>query len=153
VLTAAAQAEATATTVKVHARSGKASTEVPFELVVTRAHASAGKSRAPKPDRSQAVVRERRPQQEKKPARLTVRAPADAELEMEGARGGRGGETCYFESPPLEVGDTYTCTLKLTWRGWTMTRQVLVRPCQEVTVDLTQELEPPKPEAKAREIH
>jgi hypothetical protein len=54
----------------------------------------------------------------------------------------------------LEVGRTYSCVLQVTWRGWTFSRQILLRPGEETTVDLRNELQalvtPPTPSAVQR---
>jgi uncharacterized protein (TIGR03000 family) len=145
VATAAADAEATSATVKVLARSGKARAELPFELVVTRAQAVASKSRAPKSDKPPTALRERRVLKEKQRARLTVHAPVDADLEVDGAKVRRTAETCQLEYPPLEVDATFSCALKVSWHGLTKTQQLIIRPGQEVTVDLCRELGGQKP--------
>ncbi len=152
VVKAGAAAEAATVAVKVHARSGKARAEVPFQLVITRTNAAPVRSQAARPNgrvggvmppgpRRQAAVREHPASQGKQPARLTVHVPADAEVEVDGAKSGPAGEARYFESPPLQAGGTYSCAVKVSWRGWEVSRQVLVRPGEEVTVDLRRQLQ------------
>src|SRR5262249_19052718 len=77
--------------------------------------------------------------QEKKPAILILRVPADAKLEMDGVRSRQTGEVREFLSPPLAPG-TYTYTIKVILNSGgaesTRMRQVKVEAGKEVEVDL-----------------
>src|SRR5262245_38764102 len=89
---------------------------------------------------------------EKKPADFEVRLPEDAVLEVDGHRTQATGETRQFQSRPLEVGGTYSYTLKATWRGKSVTREVLLRPGKLTTVDLREALQAAHAPAPAASI-
>jgi uncharacterized protein (TIGR03000 family) len=77
----------------------------------------------------------------KQPAKLRVFVPANAAIEVEGAKTKQTGEERVFTSPPLEVGKTYTYTIKATWTdqaGETVVREEKARVTggQETIVDL-----------------
>ncbi len=78
---------------------------------------------------------------EKKPADFEVRLPEDAVLEVDGNKTQATGETRQFQSRPLEVGGTYSYTLKATWRGKSVTREILLRPGKLTTIDLREALQ------------
>jgi uncharacterized protein (TIGR03000 family) len=77
-----------------------------------------------------------------RPVLLVVRAPADAEIVIEGAKTMAKGTVRQFISPPLEPGRHYTYEIKAKWmdNGREVTRtQKLddVRPGARLNVDLT----------------
>src|SRR5262249_41234672 len=78
---------------------------------------------------------------EKKAADFEVRLPEDAVLEVDGNKTQATGETRQFQSRPLEVGGTYSYTLKATWRGKAVTREILLRPGKLTTIDLREALQ------------
>jgi uncharacterized protein (TIGR03000 family) len=63
---------------------------------------------------------------ERKPAEFEVRLPADAELEVDGARMKTIGETRLFQSPPVAVGGIYAYTLKATWACKAVSREIRI---------------------------
>ncbi|HXG10474.1 MAG TPA: TIGR03000 domain-containing protein [Gemmataceae bacterium] len=77
------------------------------------------------------------------PVRLKVMVPANAEVEIEGAKTKQTGPVRRFISPPVEVGKTYVYSIKATWtqdgKPVTVERTVRVKPGEEVEVDLTRE--------------
>jgi uncharacterized protein (TIGR03000 family) len=87
--------------------------------------------------------------EDKKPVHLDILLPEDAELEVAGYKTKSTGETRRFESPPMQMGRTYRYSLKIVWRGHTLTRRIQVRPEHPFTLDLRKELQalasPPKP--------
>jgi uncharacterized protein (TIGR03000 family) len=90
---------------------------------------------------------------EERPVTLVVHVPADAQLEVEGAKTKTTGEVREFASPPLAAGKSYVYTLKATWteNGAEKSREIKVRVTggKRVEVDFTAPAEPPaKPEAK-----
>lgn len=86
--------------------------------------------------------------EDKKPLLLDVLLPADAELEVNGRKTKSTGETRQFESPPMSTERTYAYTLKVVWRGQTLTRRIELQPDKLKTLDLRDELQTltaPKP--------
>jgi uncharacterized protein (TIGR03000 family) len=75
-------------------------------------------------------------------ARLEVRAPANADLLIEGQATMQKGTLRHFVSPPIEPGRSFTYELTAKWmengRPVTRTKTVDVRAGQLVQVDLTQ---------------
>jgi uncharacterized protein (TIGR03000 family) len=74
------------------------------------------------------------------PARVDVRLPATATLEIEGKKTTSTGELRHFVSPPLTPGKKYTYTLKATWKAadgkeQTRTQTVQVYPGKTTEVD------------------
>jgi uncharacterized protein (TIGR03000 family) len=77
---------------------------------------------------------------DKKPVLLDIVIPADAELEVNGYKTKSMGETRRFESPPVAEGKTYAYSLKVTWRGQSLTRRIVLEPDKLKTLDLRDEL-------------
>jgi uncharacterized protein (TIGR03000 family) len=81
---------------------------------------------------------------EKKPAKLLVKLPADARLEVNSLAVGVAGKTEHtYTTPPLAPGQRYDCVVKAIWapNGWTTitrARKVTARPGETTEVDLRQ---------------
>ncbi|HTU17654.1 MAG TPA: hypothetical protein VMG10_06280 [Gemmataceae bacterium] len=86
---------------------------------------------------------------DKKPVRLDILLPEDAQLEVNGYKTRSTGQTRRFESPLVQIGRTYRYSLKIVWQGHTLTRRIEVRPEHPLTLDLRKDLQtlasPPKP--------
>ena len=72
----------------------------------------------------------------KKPAVFEIVLPPEAQLEVDGARTDSTGEKRRFESPPVEIGSTYAYTIRASWRGKTVTREIRIRPGRLTVIDL-----------------
>jgi uncharacterized protein (TIGR03000 family) len=73
----------------------------------------------------------------KKPISFTVVVPADAKVEINGAKTTSTGSSRVYDTPPLSVGPEYRYDLKVTSGGKTVTRQVWVRAGGKNSFDLT----------------
>jgi uncharacterized protein (TIGR03000 family) len=73
----------------------------------------------------------------KKPISFTVLVPADAQVEINGAKTTSTGGKRVYETPPLSAGPEYKYDLKMTSGGKTVTREVWVRAGGKNTFDLT----------------
>ncbi len=76
----------------------------------------------------------------KKPVLIDVLLPADAVLEVNGYKTKSMGEMRRFESPPVAEGRPYAYSLKVTWRGQSLTRRIEVQPDKLKTLDFRDEL-------------
>jgi uncharacterized protein (TIGR03000 family) len=96
------------------------------------------------------------------PAFLVVTVPADAEVEIEGAKTKAVGELRRYQSPPLQFGVKYHYTIKATWKEEgkerTLQLDVPVSAGNETPVDFVKEAkkpakdkEPVKDKAKDKE--
>lgn len=78
--------------------------------------------------------------QEAKPVLIKLLVPADAVVEIEGARTNQTGTERSFVSPPLESGKTYVYTIKVTWKEGgkdkTVTEKLRVQAGDEKTINL-----------------
>lgn len=76
-------------------------------------------------------------------AYIQLYVPANAQVEIDGARTSSTGEARRFVSPPLTPGGNHVYSVKLTWivqgRILTLTRAVRVQPGQETVLDLRTE--------------
>lgn len=135
IVVATPEAQPGTSVVRAYARSGQIRAEANFEVVVTRATGGGPASRTNSAEKKFTATPERSLALEKLPARFIVHVPADAILEVDGARVKSTGEIRRFESPPLDVGARYRCDLSVTARDWTASRQVVIQPGQEVVVD------------------
>jgi uncharacterized protein (TIGR03000 family) len=83
-----------------------------------------------------------------KPAILIVRTTPDAELEVDGVKTTKTGESRRFESPPVKVDWQYTYTLRATWKEWGQeveaVRRVVFSGGDKVEVDLRTPDQPPR---------
>jgi uncharacterized protein (TIGR03000 family) len=77
----------------------------------------------------------------KQSIRIDVLVPEDALLEVNGRKTKSTGESRRFESPPVMMGRTYAYSLKVSWKGHTLTRRIQVQPEHPVTLDLRKELQ------------
>ena len=75
-----------------------------------------------------------------RPAIIEVRLPGDAGLEVNGCKMLATGETCRCQSPPLEVGQSYTYPVQASWKDKTVSRVVTVHAGGLSVVDLNAEL-------------
>jgi uncharacterized protein (TIGR03000 family) len=73
----------------------------------------------------------------KKPISFTVTVPADAKVEINGAKTTSTGASRVYDTPPLSVGPEYRYDLKVISGGKTVTRQVWVRAGGKNSFDLT----------------
>src|SRR5438270_9486748 len=77
------------------------------------------------------------------PAYLVVTVPADAEVEIEGAKTKATGELRRYQSPPLQAGVKYHYTIKATWKedgkDRTLQLDVPVSAGNETPVDFVKE--------------
>jgi uncharacterized protein (TIGR03000 family) len=80
------------------------------------------------------------------PAQIRVLVPADAQVEIGGGKTDQTGTVRRFVTPPLQPGETFTYTLRASWReqGKLVVRErtVKVQAGKETTVDLA-EPDPP----------
>ena len=73
----------------------------------------------------------------KKSISFTVVVPADAQVEINGAKTTSTGGSRIYDTPPLSIGPEYKYNVKVTSGGKTVTREVWVRSGGKNTFDLT----------------
>src|SRR5262245_18326197 len=67
--------------------------------------------------------------------------PADAVVEIGGYRTRETGTERHYDTPPLRVGGDYTYTVKATWRGQEVTRELTLRHGAANVLDLRPEFQ------------
>src|SRR5262249_30352549 len=76
---------------------------------------------------------------------FTVRLPADATLTIDGDRTKETGQVRTFQTPPLPVGKHYVYTLKATFQGKEVTREIHVAHGVDNSFDLRAQFRPGAP--------
>jgi uncharacterized protein (TIGR03000 family) len=80
---------------------------------------------------------------EPRPVRLTIHLPADAEVEVDGAKLEESGEVRQFESAPLAAGKKHVLKLKASWMegdsARTLNKKLVVAAGQELELDFNLE--------------
>src|SRR5207245_4127822 len=76
----------------------------------------------------------------RKPAKIRVMVPADAQVAFDGYKTGQTGEIRFFESPPLPGGQKFKYTVKASWKAQgkdvVKEKELLVQAGIETSVDL-----------------
>lgn len=99
-----------------------------------------------RPDPDPTRKKQTLPTPQARPAELTLRVPARAELWFEGTKTRQTGTERVFATPPLDVGAKYAYTVRMRWtEGGKMrerTREIIVRAGDRQSIDLTQPISP-----------
>ncbi len=84
---------------------------------------------------------------ESKPILFYIYVPAEAQIEIEGVKTAKTGETRDFKTPDVPIGKKYSYAIKVTYQGKTTTHQMTLSHAGPNILDLRKELTTGKPAA------